>query len=100
MQQAKADSDPAFWDALGDGFTGLGEQLARAGDPQTYVAIKQALDGVVDTVLRAMTLFVLRTLILPLLFLYLLIKGLRAIWRLELQPWLGASQRLRKPLIE
>ncbi|MEH6797942.1 MAG: hypothetical protein V7681_01410 [Halopseudomonas sabulinigri] len=100
LQQAKADSDPAFWDALGDGFTGLGEQLARAGDPQTYVAIKQALDGAVDTVLRAMTLFVLRTLILPLLFLYLLIKGLRAIWRLELQPWLGASQRLRKPLIE
>ena len=38
-----------------------------------------------DNVLQAMTLFVLRTLILPLLFLYLLIKGLRFIWR---QDWL------------
>jgi len=75
----------------------LGEQFARAADPQTYLAIKQALDRAVDTVLRAMTLFVLRTLILPLLFLYLLVKGLRAIWRLELQPWLGATPAISEP---
>ncbi len=80
LQQAKADPSAAP-DA---GWSGLGEQLARAADPETYLSIKRALDSAVDNVLKAMTLFVLRTLILPLLFLYLLIKGLRVIWR---QDW-------------
>tara|TARA_R110000751_G_C13749594_1_gene478211 strand:- start:131 stop:1324 length:1194 start_codon:yes stop_codon:yes gene_type:complete len=92
VQQAKS-SDA-------DASVPLGEQFARAADPQTYLAIKQALDRAVDTVLRAMTLFVLRTLILPLLFLYFLIKGLRAIWRLELQLWLRATPRTRRPLAD
>lgn len=92
VQQAKSSG--------ADASVPLGEQFARAADPQTYLAIKQALDRAVDAVLQAMTLFVLRTLILPLLFLYLLIKGLRAIWRLELQPWLGATPSTRRPLAD
>ncbi len=62
---------------------GFGEQLATVGDPQTYLAIKQALDDAVDSVLQVMTLFVLRTLILPLLFFYLLLRGLRWLWQLD-----------------
>ena len=83
VQQAKTDSETAA--------IALGEQFARAADPQTYLAIKQTLDDAVDAVLRAMTLFVLRTLILPLLFLYFLIKGLRFIWRIDWQPWFTAK---------
>ncbi len=86
LQQAKAAPSAA----ADSGWAGLGEQLARAADPETYLSIKRALDSAVDSVLQAMTLFVLRTLILPLLFLYLLIKGLRVIWR---QDW----QRLSAP---
>lgn len=88
VQEAKADGAT---DAIP-----LGEQFARAADPETYLAIKQALDSAVDTVLRAMTLFVLRTLILPLLFLYLLIKGLRAIWRIDWRPWLAGTYSARR----
>ena len=67
----------------GPSWSELGEQVARVGDPQTYLAIKQALDQAVDSVLRVMTLFVLRTLVLPLLFFYLLLRGLRWLWRLD-----------------
>ncbi|MEH6493114.1 hypothetical protein [Halopseudomonas sp.] len=88
LQQAKA--DPAA--AADEGWAGLGEQLARAADPETYLDIKRALDSAVDSVLQAMTLFLLRTLILPLLFLYLLIKGLRVIWR---QDWQRLSTQRR-----
>ncbi|MEH6566197.1 MAG: hypothetical protein V7756_12785 [Halopseudomonas sp.] len=81
-----------------EGWSVLREQLAQAGDPQTYHAIRQALDNAVDTVLRAMTLFFLRTLVLPLLFLYLLLKGVRAIWRLDLQSWLSRERAPSQPL--
>ncbi|WP_321348050.1 hypothetical protein [Halopseudomonas oceani] len=67
----------------GPSWSELGEQVARVADPQTYLAIKQALDQAVDSVLRVMTLFVLRTLVLPLLFFYLLLRGLRWLWRLD-----------------
>ena len=69
----------------GAGWRGLGEQLGRVADPQTYLAIKQALDDAVDSVLQVMTLFVLRTLILPLLFFYLLLRGLRWLWQLDVR---------------
>ena len=79
-----ADSDSSW--------RGFGEQLAKVGDPQTYMAIKQALDDAVDSVLQVMTLFVLRTLILPLLFFYLLLRGMRWLWRLDVA-WLLAERR-------
>ncbi|MAP29867.1 MAG: hypothetical protein CMK93_03980 [Pseudomonas sp.] len=79
-----ADSDSSW--------RGFGEQLAKVGDPQTYMAIKQALDDAVDSVLQVMTLFVLRTLILPLLFFYLLLRGMRWLWRLDVV-WLLAERR-------
>lgn len=76
------------------GWRGLGEKLSRAGDPQTYLAIKQALDDAVDSVLRVMTLFVLRTLVLPLLFLYLVLRGARWLWQLDAESLLGISRRM------
>ncbi|MEL0169157.1 MAG: hypothetical protein VW877_13630 [Pseudomonadaceae bacterium] len=76
------------------GWRGLGEKLSRAGDPQTYLAIKQALDDAVDGVLRVMTLFVLRTLLLPLLFLYLLLRGGRWLWRLDVERLLAVARRV------
>ncbi|WVM89300.1 hypothetical protein ULG90_09030 [Halopseudomonas pachastrellae] len=56
------------------------------------MAIKQALDDAVDSVLQVMTLFVLRTLILPLLFFYLLLRGMRWLWGLDVA-WLLAERR-------
>ncbi|UJJ31081.1 hypothetical protein [Halopseudomonas maritima] len=90
QQRARVLEERSALPAEGDSsWRGLGEQLAKAGDPQTYLAIKQALDEAVDSVLQVMTLFVLRTLILPLLFFYLLLRGWRWLWQLDAERLLG-----------
>lgn len=75
------------------GWSGFGDKLGKVGDPQTYLAIKQALNEAVDGVLQVMTLFVLRTLILPLLFFYLLLRGWRWLWQLDVERLLGTPRR-------
>lgn len=58
-------------------------KMARLGDPQTYRDMQQQLEELSMNVVTVMALFFLRTLILPLLFLYLFSRAARGIWRLE-----------------
>ncbi|UAW97313.1 hypothetical protein KEM63_10805 [Halopseudomonas nanhaiensis] len=63
--------------------TSLRSKMSRLGDPQTYREMQQQLEDLSMNVVTVMALFFLRTLILPLLFLFLLSRAARLIWRLE-----------------
>jgi hypothetical protein len=64
--------------------------FASAMDPR---ALKARLEGSVTNIIRVMSLFVFETLILPLMFLYLLSKGMGAIWGIDLRSFISNSDR-------
>ncbi|SDS59945.1 hypothetical protein SAMN05216421_1818 [Halopseudomonas xinjiangensis] len=68
---------------VGAADTGLRAKMARLGDPQAYREMQQTLEELSMNVVTVMALFVLRTMVLPLLFLYLLSRAAKWIWRLE-----------------
>ena len=75
---------PGFFAAIGNSFNSLGDGIAAIKDavnPRQVYQLKQRLDNAVNNILNLMALFFLKTLLLPLLFLYLLNKGFRLIWR-------------------
>ncbi|MGC9387060.1 MAG: hypothetical protein ACP5D0_08950 [Hydrogenovibrio sp.] len=50
--------------------------------------IQAQLEASVENLLNLMMLYLLKTLLLPLLFMYLLIKGFKQIWQVDLVAWL------------
>ncbi|KUJ74649.1 hypothetical protein AVO42_04440 [Thiomicrospira sp. XS5] len=50
--------------------------------------IQAQLEASVESLLNLMMLYLLKTLLLPLLFMYLLIKGFKQIWQVNLTTWL------------
>ena len=75
---------PGFFGAIANSFSSLGDGIAAIKDavnPRQVYRLKQRLDDAVNNILNVMALFFLKTLLLPLLFLYLLNKGFRLIWR-------------------
>lgn len=63
----------------------LRERVARLGEPETYRQLQQKLESLAMNIVTVMALFCLKTLILPLLFLYGLSRGAKWIWRLDLR---------------
>ncbi|SNY41726.1 hypothetical protein SAMN06297280_0345 [Arsukibacterium tuosuense] len=77
---------PGFFAAISNSFSSLGDGIAAIKDtvnPRQVYQLKQRLDDAVNNILNVMALFFLKTLLLPLLFLYLLNKGFRLIWRIN-----------------
>jgi hypothetical protein len=75
---------PGFFAAIGNSFSSLGDGIAaikEAVNPRQVYQLKQRLDNAVTNILNVMALFFLKTLLLPLLFLYMLNKGFRLIWQ-------------------
>ncbi len=67
-----------------DGFMGsLGSTFSTLTDPASWSALQDTLTNATNTIMMVMALFILRTLILPLLFLYCLGIAFKAIWRVD-----------------
>lgn len=60
------------------------KKMSSIKDSLSFDNISQAAENFVDTTIRLMSLFVLKAIILPLLFLYIGIKAFQAIWRVNL----------------
>jgi hypothetical protein len=67
-------------------FTDKVSNLARQVD---ITEIKARLESSVSNIINVMTVFIFKTLILPLLFLYLLLKGTNWIWCINVQAMLS-----------
>ncbi|MEB3736468.1 hypothetical protein ULF88_25760 [Halopseudomonas pachastrellae] len=78
-----------------DGASGImdsvGGTVATLVNPLALDALQEKLSNASDTIMEVMALFVLRTLILPLLFLYCLTVVFKAIWRVDAREWLNRS---------
>ncbi|MAA93876.1 MULTISPECIES: hypothetical protein [unclassified Arsukibacterium] len=75
---------PGFFAAIANSFNSLGDGIAAVKDavnPRQVYQLKQRLDNAVTNILNVMALFFLKTLLLPLLFLYMLNKGFKVIWQ-------------------
>ncbi len=81
---AREGKTPGFFGAISDSFSSLGDGIAAIKDavnPRQVYQLKQRLDNAVTNILNLMALFFLKTLLLPILFLYILNKGFKLIWR-------------------
>ncbi|WP_213994859.1 hypothetical protein [Arsukibacterium sp.] len=81
---AREGKTPGFFAAISNSFSSLGDGIAALKDavnPRQVYQLKQRLDNAVTNILNLMALFFLKTLLLPLLFLFLLNKGFKLIWR-------------------
>lgn len=78
-----------------DGASGImdsvGGTVATLVNPLALDALQEKLSNASNTIMEVMALFVLRTLILPLLFLYCLTVVFKAIWRVDAREWLNRS---------
>lgn len=63
--------------------SGFGSTFASLAKPDTWSTLLDTLGDATNNIMQLMAVFVLRTLILPLLFLYCLSIGFKAIWRVD-----------------
>lgn len=66
-------------------FGGMRDQLSRLAGNLNPAQLRTQLEASTDNILNVMSLFVLETLLLPLLFLYLLSKGMAALFDIDLR---------------
>jgi hypothetical protein len=69
---------------VGDGFSNLTASFSA-------LQLKLKLDGIITNIIRLMSLFLLETMILPLFFLFLFSKGMKAIWGIEFEGFISPS---------
>lgn len=74
-------------------------QLRVVADIARLDGIKQRADELVAGILNLMALFFMRTLLMPLVFLYLLVKGYKLLWGVHPMSVLRkATQRVRREI--
>lgn len=66
-------------------FSALGDKVSNMTSKVDIIEIKERLEASVINIVNVMTIFLFKTLILPLAFLYLLIKGTNKIWGINVQ---------------
>ncbi|MFT6431641.1 MAG: hypothetical protein ACJAXR_001241 [Halopseudomonas sp.] len=84
LAQAKGEKG-GFWNTLGSGISSMAVKVTRLGDPSTYSELMDILNNMATTIVTVMTLFVLKTMILPISFLYLFLQVFKAIWGIDLR---------------
>lgn len=77
------------------------QQMSAVREMLDVTAIKDKAEAMIDSILRLMALFVLQTVIIPIIFLVLLLKGFRYIWGIDArtlaaQQWQNAKNELEK----
>jgi hypothetical protein len=74
----------SIMERVGDGFSNLTASFSA-------LQLKLKLDGIITNIIRLMSLFLLETMILPLFFLFLFSKGMKAIWGIEFEGFISPS---------
>jgi len=77
------------------------QTMSAVREKLDVTVIKDKAEAAVDSILRLMALFVLQTVIIPIIFLVLLLKGFRSIWGIDArtlaaQQWQNARNELEK----
>ena len=72
-------------DSVGGAMRGAQDRMKEINPAERIRALQENFSNIVDNFLDAMALFALKTLILPLVFLYLIILGTKAIWNVDLR---------------
>lgn len=67
--------------------TGIKQQLAGFRDMAMWERIKESVGSIVPSILNLMAAFVLKTLIMPIIFLALFLKGFKYIWGMDPRKW-------------
>lgn len=90
QSERQAAQNPDDASSLMDSVSGTFSKLTN---PLALGAFKEKLSDASDTIMEVMALFVLRTLILPLLFLYCLTVVFKTIWRVDARELLSRYMR-------
>ncbi len=69
-------------------FSSFKKQISEMTDAARIANIKKSLDGLIDTMLTLIALFLFKTLIMPLIFLALFLKGFKYIWNIDPRDWI------------
>ena len=69
-------------------FSGLRSSFGKAIDLADFDELKDKLEVAINSLLNLMALFVFKTLIMPLIFLLMLLRGFRYIWGIDVRTWL------------
>ncbi|MFO7578131.1 MAG: hypothetical protein R6W66_10435 [Pelovirga sp.] len=72
-------------------YADMTSRFAAARDLVSLEKLQEKAEVAVPAMLNLMALFMLKTLLLPLLFLWLLVRGFRAIWGIDLPAWCARS---------
>lgn len=75
----------SFSESMSQKFSALGDKVSNMTSKVDIIEIKERLEASVINIVNVMTIFLFKTLILPLAFLYLLIKGTNKIWGINVQ---------------
>jgi hypothetical protein len=78
----------SIMERVGDGFSNLTASFSA-------LQLKLKLDGIITNIIRLMSLFLLETMILPLFFLFLFSKGMKAIWGIEFEGFISPSANVK-----
>ncbi len=70
------------------------QNMAAVRRSMSIAAIQQKFEVAVSGMIEVMTLFILETIILPLFFLYLLTRGLKSIWGIDLSKYIRPKQEI------
>lgn len=81
---ANAGNETGFWSSISRGASGLTGTLAKLTDMNTYRGISHTFDNMVETIITVMVLFVLKTMLLPILFMLAFIKICKSVWGIDL----------------
>jgi len=82
-KQLKGESTGVFG-GISDSVAALGGKFSGMADKLSYEELKGSMSSVIDSMLNAMVSFILRAILLPLLFLYLVSKFFKVVWGLDL----------------
>lgn len=74
-----------FFSGISDRVSSLTQSMGNIREQLRPTVLMENATEVTESVLRTMALFIFRTLILPLLFLFLLVKSIKFIWNIDLQ---------------
>jgi hypothetical protein len=77
----------------------LKKQSAGIKNALSMDNIKDVADNFMDTAIRLIALFILKTIVLPLFFLYIVIKGFERIWQVNLPEFLNTKSEEGKELL-
>lgn len=77
--------------------SGVRSSFGKAIDLADFDELKDKLQVVIDSLLNLMALFVFKTLIMPLIFLFMLLRGFRYILEIDVWTWLSNVRRSLHP---